>query len=248
MRRLLLLLLLNLCILQSISLRAQYYYYNDKYKNTDWVVDLGGSVGIMNSLTDIGGKKGIGKKFIKDLNWNMTRPAFGLYAMGMYKDVLGVRLEGAFGTIRSYDSILKKVGPSTMGRYERNLSFKSNIAEVHLTAEVHPFFFTIYEEGKAPFFSPYVVAGIGFFTFNPQAYLNGQWHFLHPLRTEGQGFAEYPDREPYKITQLNIPLGIGLKYELGSFVSARLEFLYRILFTDYIDDASQVDSIASDSA
>ncbi len=243
MGRLLVLLSLKLCILQSISVRAQFYYYNQKYYNTEWLFEMGASAGIMNSLTDIGGKKGIGKKFIKDLNWEMTRPGFGLYAMGTYKDILGVRLEGSFGSIRSYDSILKKVGPSTQGRYERNLSFKSNIAEVHIAAELHPLFFKRYEEGKAPLLSPYVVAGIGFFTFNPQAYFNGDWHYLHPLRTEGQGFSEYPDRKTYSLTQLDIPLGMGVKYEFSPFVSGRLEFLYRILFTDYIDDASQVDYV-----
>src|SRR5258706_6152582 len=116
MRRSFVLLLSYLCMLQRIPVHSQYYYYNDKYYNTDWVIEFGGSAGIMNSLTDIGGRKGIGKKFFRDLNWKMTKPGFALYAMGMYKDVLGVRLEGTFGTIGSYDSILKKVGPSTFGR------------------------------------------------------------------------------------------------------------------------------------
>jgi hypothetical protein len=235
--------LLSLFLAQAVPVHGQYYYYNNKYFNSDWVIELGASAGVINSLTDIGGKKGTGKKFIKDLNWKMTKPAFGIYVMGVYKDVLGVRLEGTFGTIRSYDSILKKVGPSTFGRYERNLSFKTNITEISLAFEVHPFFLKRYEENEAPRFSPYAVAGVGLFTFNPQAYLNGKWHYLHPLRTEGQGFAEYPDRERYKLTQLNVPLGIGVKYELGSFASARLEFLYRVLFTDYVDDASHVDYI-----
>ena len=243
MKRPLVSVLVYLSVLQSHPAAAQYYYYNDKYIGSDWVFELGGSAGIMNSLTDIGGKKGIGKKFIKDLNWKMTKPSFSIYAIGMYRDVIGIRIEGTFGSIRSYDSVLKKAGPSTFGRYERNLSFKSTIADIQLAAEIHPFFFKNYEEGKAPLFSPYVVAGIGFFSFNPRAYLNGQWHYLHPLRTEGQGFAEYPGRQPYKLTQLNVPLGIGIKYELSAFLNARLEFMYRILFTDYLDDASNVDYI-----
>ncbi len=243
MRRALILLSLYISVVNTNPAHAQYYYYNDKYVGTDWVIELGGSVGIINSLTDLGGKKGLGKKFIKDLNWKMTKPSFGIFVVGMYRDVIGVRLEGTFGTVRSYDSILKKVAPSTLGRYERNLSFKSNITEVQLGLEVHPLFFKQYEEGEAPKMSPYVVAGVGLFTYNPQAYLNGQWHYLHPLRTEGQGFPEYPDRKQYKLTQLNVPLGIGAKYELNSILSARLEFVYRILFTDYLDDASNADYI-----
>jgi hypothetical protein len=232
-----------LCILQTKPAGAQYYYNNDKYYDNDWVVEFGGSLGIMNSLTDIGGKKGIGKRFIKDLNWKMTKPCFSLYGIAMYKNFIGVRLEATFGNIQSYDSILKKVGPSTHGRYERNLSFKSSIMDFQLVAEVHPLFFKIYDEGKVPFWSPYIVAGIGYFSFNPQAKLNDQWYFLHPLRTEGEGFEEYPERKAYSLNQLNIPLGVGVKYEISSVINARLEMVYRVLFTDYLDDASQMDYI-----
>ncbi|HET6995693.1 MAG TPA: DUF6089 family protein [Chitinophagaceae bacterium] len=236
-------LLACLCILRTHPACAQYYYYNDKYYNGEWLVELGGSAGIMNSLTDIGGKKGIGKKFIKDLNWKMTKPSFGLYVVATYKDVLGVRLEATFGSVQSYDSILKKVATSTFGRYERNLSFRSTIRDFQLVAELHPLFFKIYDEGKVPRWSPYVSAGIGYFVFNPQAQLNNEWYYLHPLRTEGQGFAEYPNRKTYSLTQVNIPLGLGVKYEVSPWISARLEFAYRILFTDYLDDASNEDYV-----
>jgi len=243
MRRSFMLLFIYLCVLRTIPVQGQYYYYNDKYYGSDWVIELGGSAGIMNSLTDLGGKKGTGKKFIKDLNWKVSRPSFSIYAIAMYKDAIGVRLEGTFGNVRSYDSILKKVGPSTFGRYERNLSFKSNVTDIQLVAEVHPFFFKNYEEGKAPLWSPYIVAGIGYFSFNPQARLNNEWYSLQPLHTEGQGFAEYPDRKPYKLNQVNIPLGFGVKYELNSSFNLRLEFVHRTLFTDYLDDVSNVDYI-----
>ena len=53
--------------------------------------------------------------------------------MAMYKDAIGVRLEGTFGQVTGFDSILKNVGPSTFGRYERNLSFKSRISELQLS-------------------------------------------------------------------------------------------------------------------
>jgi Domain of unknown function (DUF6089) len=243
MKRLFVYILVFLCLFRSVPSAAQYYYLNDKYYSSALVVEVGGSIGIMNSLTDIGGKKGIGKGFLKDLNMNFTKPALGLYAIGMYKDAFGVRLEATFGKIQSNDSILKSAAPSTFGRYERNLSFRSNITDIQLAMEVHPLFFKHYDEGKAPYFSPYLVAGIGLFTFNPEANLNGHWYALHPLRTEGEGFKEYPDRKSYNLTQINIPLGIGVKYELGSSMNLRLEIVHRILFTDYLDDASNVDYI-----
>jgi hypothetical protein len=243
MKRLFVPAMVYLCVLQVLPTAAQYYYYNEKYYNSDILLEAGASFGIMNSLTDLGGRKGIGKRFIKDLNWKVAKPSFGIFAVAMYRDVLGIRLEGTVGKVGSYDSILKSVGPSTFGRYERNLSFRSNITDIQLSAEVHPLFFKYYDEGEAPLISPYAVAGFGLFSFNPQANLNGQWHSLQPLRTEGQGFSEYPNRKPYKLTQLNIPVGVGVKYEINSFLNARLEIVHRFLFTDYLDDVSNVDYI-----
>ncbi len=221
-----------------LPLYAQYYYLNDQYYGTDMTLEVGGSVGAMNALTDVGGRKGIGKGFIKDLTLKTTRPSFSVYALAMYKEVIGLRIEGTFGSVVGYDSILKKDAASTFGRYERNLSFRSKINDFQLSFELHPLFFKSYEEDKAPYFSPYLVAGVGFFTFNPQAKLNDTWYDLQPLRTEGQGFSQYPDSKPYKLGQFNIPLGLGLRYELGPSLNARLEIVHRFLFTDYLDDVS----------
>ncbi len=228
-----------LFLLNNLSLHAQYYYYNNKYYDAPWVIEAGGSFGIMNSLTDLGGKKGIGKNFIKDLNWKNVRPGLSIYVMGMYQYALGVKLEASFGAVQGADSILKPVAASTFGRYERNLSFKSPITDIQLALEIHPLFFRNYEENESPRISPYIVAGIGFFSFEPKAQLNGRWYSLQPLRTEGQGFAEYPDRKPYKLHQINFPAGIGLKYEVNSFLNARLEIVHRVLLTDYLDDVSR---------
>lgn len=230
---------LIICALMSgKAAYSQYYFLNDRYYGQDLTFELGGSVGAMNAFTDLGGNKGIGKNFIKDLNVKNTRPSFGLYALATYREAIGVRLEGTFGSIQAYDSILKKDAKSTFGRYERNLSFKSRITDVQLSFEIHPLFFKQYQEDEAPYFSPYIVAGIGYYSFNPQAQLNGKWYDLQPLRTEGQGFAQYPNSKPYKLNQINVPVGIGLRYELTPSVYTRLEVVHRFLFTDYLDDVS----------
>lgn len=222
----------------SQPLKAQYYYYNDKYYDNAVVIELGVTGGIMNSLTDIGGRKGAGKKFIKDLVWKNSKPSFGLYVMANYLDKLAVRLEGTFGQVVAFDSILKGVKSSTGGRYERNLSFKSKIADFQLGIEVHPLMFKDYDEENPPRLSPYALVGVGYFSFDPQAKLNGQWYALQPLRTEGQGFTEYPDRKSYSLSQINFATGLGFKYEINELFNARLELNYRILTTDYLDDVS----------
>lgn len=236
MRKLLILAFIA-CTLIKEPLKAQYYFYNDKYYENEVVVELGLTGGLMNSLTDLGGKKGIGKNFVKDFRWATSRPSYGLYAMAMYKSMIGVRLEGTFGEVVGYDSILKDVASSTFGRYERNLSFKSKISEIQLAVEFHPITLFNFEDAPPPF-SPYVLAGIGRYSFDPQAELRGQWYALKPLSTEGQGFKEYKDRSPYELTQFNVAAGLGLRYEINSLINARLEFVHRFLNTDYLDDVS----------
>jgi hypothetical protein len=81
------------------------------------------------------------------------------------------------------------------------------------------------------------------FKFRPQAQYespNGstRWVDLQPLRTEGQGMMEYPDRKPYKLTQLEIPMGFGAKYYMSDNTYIGFEILHRKTFTDYIDDVS----------
>lgn len=221
---------------------AQYYFYDNKYYDNPLNFEIGGSVGIMNCLTDVGGRKGIGKKFIKDVNLGNNQLAGSVYLSANYKYAVSLRAEATFGQVKASDAVLQNVKASTFGRYERNLSFRSNITEFMVAAEIHPLFiFNKYDgdnDKEPPLFSPYLLAGVGFYSFNPQAQLNGKWVDLQPLSTEGQGFKEYPERKVYKLKQTSIPVGIGVRYEWGSAFNVRAEFVYRILSTDYLDDVS----------
>jgi hypothetical protein len=219
--------------------KAQYFYSNEKYYYNSFAAEAGVSIGLMNALTDLGGNKGTGKPFIKDLNLRSSQLCSGGYIAVNYKDAVTLKLEGTFGKLTGYDSILKNVKASTFGRYERNLSFQTKITDFMLAAEIHPLFFkTDWGNNEPPKISPYAVFGIGFFSFNPQAKLNGQWIDLQPLRTEGQGFTEYPDNKIYKLKQINIPIGMGFRYEISSVFNTRIELVHRILRTDYLDDVS----------
>jgi hypothetical protein len=236
-------LLISIAVLLTVALQkvtAQYYFYDNSTYNTAVMFEVGGSLGVMNCFTDIGGKKGLGGKFVKDLNIGNNQFNGSLYLTATYKEAVAIRIEGTLGQVKAYDSILKDV-QSTTSRYNRNLSFRSKISEISAVAEFYPFFiFTNWanRDDYPPSYSPYLIAGIGYYTFNPQTTLNGRTVDLQPLSTEGQGFKEYPDRKPYKLHQMNFPVGIGVKYELSSLLNLRGEFLYRILATDYLDDLS----------
>jgi opacity protein-like surface antigen len=220
---------------------AQYYFFDDTYFDKPVLYEAGISANAMNCLTDLGGKKGIGKKFIKDLNTGYTHFSGGIFFSASYKNMFSMRLEGTFGQISGDDKILVGITDIAKQRYNRNQSFRSNISEATLMLEAHPLFIFVdwlAKDKTAPRYSPYVIGGIGYFSFNPQTKVGNRWVDLQPLHTEGQGFAEYPDRKEYKLNQLMIPLGAGVKYELTPLINVRAEFLYRKTFTDYIDDVS----------
>lgn len=222
------------------ALYAQYFYDENNY-NTPLIYEAGASLGFMNCLTDMGGSKGLGGHFIKDVNMGNNQLCGTWYFNAVYKEAIGIRLEGTIGSVKAYDSILKSVQLSTSGRYERNLSFKSDILEVSLLTEIYPLFIFIdwqNRESSPPKISPYLLGGIGFFSFNPTTILQGKQIDLQPLSTEGQGFSEYSERKRYKLQQINFPVGAGIKYELSATVNLRAEGVYRILSTDYLDDVS----------
>jgi hypothetical protein len=91
---------------------------------------------------------------------------------------------------------------------------------------------------------------VAIFSFNPKAKYEGPWqtttqgepysgwYELQPLGTEGQGTTEYPDREPYALTQVSLPFGMGIKWNFTQTLSLSLEWGMRKTFTDYIDDVS----------
>jgi len=232
-----------LLLAYSNNAAAQYYFYDDDYYDNPVTFEVGASIGAINCLTDIGGTKGIGKRFVKDLNLGKTNFCGEIYINAMYKNAVALRLEGAFGQISANDNVLANVDPLDIAwqRYNRNTSFRSKISEVSLTLELHPLFIFInYEdrESDPPRLSPYLLAGVGYFSFNPQTDLKGKWIDLQPLSLEGQGFTKYTDLKTYKLQQMNFPLGLGVKYELSPLVNLRGEFVYRVLQTDYLDDVS----------
>lgn len=241
-----LLLISVICSLSLVSnnVSAQYYFYNDDYYYSPISYEVGASVGVMNCMTDLGGKAGIGKKFTKDLNMGYNNLAFGGFFSATYKQAVGLRLEATFGKVSASDEALKSFATSNdpaSARYHRNLNFESSITEFSLLTEVHPLFiFMNWEESEdgPPRFSPYLLGGVGMFSFNPKAKLGNNLVELQPLSTEGQGFAEYPDRPVYKLKQMNYPWGLGLKYEVSPLLNLRAEFVYRTLTTDYLDDCS----------
>jgi len=119
----------------------------------------------------------------------------------------------------------------------RNLSFNTNVWELSLRGDFNFFRFL---PGDPDFnFTPFISLGVGVFSYDPYAYLQGQKYLLRPLGTEGQGSALYPDRKPYGSMALCIPIGVGFKYALNDRFNIGLEITHRFTTTDYLDDVSK---------
>ncbi len=117
----------------------------------------------------------------------------------------------------------------------RNLNFKSSITEIAGILEIH---FLPYEIGsKRKFGTPYLFFGLSYFKMNPMGKYNDDWIELQSLATEGQGTSAN-DKNPYKLNQISIPFGVGVKLNINSRIAIGLEYGLRKTFTDYIDDIS----------
>lgn len=171
-------------------------------------------------------------------HFQQIEPAGGLIFRYNAHSRLALRLTAFYGNVRGDDSR----SPYDFQR-NRNLSFRSPIIEVAAGFEFNYF---QYEVGNKKYWiTSYMFGGIGGFYMNPKANLNGEWVELRPLGTEGQGTA-LSSKKPYPLTQLAVPMGLGLKMSIGKRVSIGIEYGLRWTFTDYIDDVSgsYVDPVA----
>jgi hypothetical protein len=228
----------------SSPLKAQgYYFYDANHFEPSWVLELSANLGGMNCVTDIGGSK-TGKQGIGAYTFRTTKPGGGLTLSATHKDYIAFRLDLVAGKVEAHDSLLKGATHySAVGRYDRNLNFRSSIFQVFAGAEFHPLFLRDYQinDRYMPRLSPYLLAGIGFAKFNPQVLVEDSWIPVKPLSLEGQGFEEYPDRKPYNTNTLTFPLGVGFRYEASRTITLRLEFINNFTTTDYLDDVSKGD-------
>lgn len=226
----------------AFSAKSQFYYHNNYRSDHQWEADV--NIGPSNFLGDVGGGKGKGTLFLKDINTKSTKLFYGANITYYPNQWLGIRASINTGNIQGYDSLIKTNTSVEANRKKRNLGFRSPITEGLLSFEIYPLaFITRKESFFNANFRPYVFAGIGGFHFNPQAqYTDGNgkktWVDLKDLHLEGQGFAEYPNRKEYSNYAVCIPFGLGFKYFLNDNVYVGAEIMQRYTFTDYVDDVS----------
>ncbi len=145
-----------------------------------------------------------------------------------FSTAIAAKAQISYGNIQAWDY--------ASGIRNRNLHFKSHIAEFALTGELD--IMALLRKGE-PIrkISPFLFGGVSVFHFNPKARLDGKWHELQPLGTEGQNLDGY-NRDPYSLIQVAIPFGLDLRHNMSQKFFMGTEIGFRKTFTDYIDDVS----------
>ena len=193
-----------LLLLIGSATYAQYNFRRTQikpvYSSMQNTTELGINLGMNAFMGDLGGTAGKGEPFSKDLNGISMRPLLGL-SYGYYpKSWLKVNATFNYTTNAGADSVIKTKIHQSLGRFERNLSFRSRVEELSVNVELYPLQL-LNPTHRETLLKPFVGVGLGGFHFNPKAELNGQWIALKPLHLEGEGFPEYPDSKNYSLYQ-----------------------------------------------
>ena len=167
-----------------------------------------------------------------DYHFNTPKVAFGVFFRKQVTDYIAVRIQGQFAQL-GYSDIY-----NTQNAFDlrRNLSFNTNVWQLGFQGD---FNFLRFIPGDGDHRStPYLTIGVGMFSFDPYAYLDGQKYYLRELGTEGQAVG-YDGRKPYNNIAMYIPLGLGYKYNLNPKMNIGFEIVYNFTTTDYLDDVSK---------
>lgn len=176
-----------------------------------------------------------------DLSPRKSRFSFSPGRLGL-ATMFGTKLNNTFRL--NLKAMIGQIGGSDEdskldSRKRRNLSFDSPIYELGINTEIS--FNSFLKKLDKYGINIYYTTGINVFKFSPKAKLrtsSGKFELidLQALGTEGQGLPGFDEK--YPLIQINIPFGIGLKFQLFDNVDLGFEFAPRLIFSDYIDDVS----------
>jgi hypothetical protein len=196
--------------------------------HSQFLWDAGVKIGGSNYLGDIGGGAGTRRNFLPDMKLGETKLSAGAFVRYAWFENVSVMLSYNYGRIAGDDKL-----SSNPGRHDRNLSFRNDIHELALQGEVY--FYTNEDIGHSytfrNTFRAYAGLGVAGFYHNPEAYYQGTWYALRPLKTEGEA-------KPYAKYCVAIPASIGCFFTFNKHYRIGWDFCLRTTFTDYLDDVS----------
>lgn len=223
----------------------------------EYVEPPGWSIGATCGLADLWGDVGtqsIVDHYANSNYWGSPHFMGGLFARYSAHPGFAMRLGVNYGSLYANDNWNKNkaeqastIEDDAYQRYVRNLSVRSNVWEASFLVEITPRRLNYHSNGARKRFQPYLLLGVAGFHFKPQAkyidksgndrgYVN-----LYDLHIEGDGLPSdvYNDApKKYSLWQLAVPMGIGMKWDIGKRLAIGIEYVYRYTFTDYLDNVS----------
>lgn len=203
-------------LLSAATTYAQYTSLYDSYSNDG---EFGVGVGLGHYFGDLNTRAAI----------NRPKFAGGIYFIKQFNNYVGLRVSGDYAFL-GYSDVYSK----NEAQKRRNLSFNSNVWELALSGYFNFFRFIPGVSGYK--FTPYLSLGVGVFSYDPYAYLNGTKYYLRPLGTEGQNVDS--TKKQYGTMAFCIPFSVGFKYSITESMNIFAEVGYRFTTTDYLDDVS----------
>jgi len=225
-----------LLLFVSLSASSQQTYDINGLRDLTNYWEINGTIGANAFLGDLGGNLGIGRDLLKDYMLKTNKLLWGLSGTYNVNNYFAVNFGFNITKVVGVDSFIHNAGGMERWRWYRNLSFRSNIQEAYASFTFYPVMYLHRKTIELHRWDPFISSGIGVMHFNPQTYYNGQWVNLKPLHLEGEGFAEYPDRKPYSLVKIYVPLDLGVKYYFNNKWALAGGVASRLSFTDYIDD------------
>jgi hypothetical protein len=207
------------CTFQSHAQRSR---FGTKYVPPFGVVSIIGGVGVAYYTGEL--SDGVN---MKHLGLGPSLSLGGLYRL---TENVSARAEVRFYQVSQDQQFSKK--------FEKNLSFRTRNPDISLGIQADLFSFN-----RKARVNPYLFGGIGVTYLTPKAKLDGEWHSLAPLTTEGISY----NRVPLVITG-----GIGVTVSVTDRLGLGLELCNNFLRSDYLDDVSTFypnpDALPSDLA
>jgi hypothetical protein len=215
-------------------------------------VSLGFNFGMSDLWGDVGTKSMI-DHYTNNKYTDLLHYMGGLMFRYSLHPALAARLSVNYGTLFATDEWnlqqAKKASSlqdDYVQRYARYQDIKDNVWETSLTFEFTPLRLGN-PLGKAAQHRGqfYLLAGIGYFHFQPYSHYTDpetkvtSWVKIYDLHLEGDGFSNMPDAPAkYSLWQLEIPLGVGYKKDIGEHLNVGIQWQWRMTMFDYLDGVS----------
>jgi hypothetical protein len=218
-----------------------------------YVEHPGVSVGVNFGLADLWGDVGTQgpiDHYVNERYWSKPHFMGGIFMRFVKHPSWALRLNLNYGTLYANDDWnltkaeeAKSIEEDAYQRYLRNQDARANVWEGTVMLEISPLRFNSESKMAQKSMQPYIAFGAGGFHFRPQTSLidpitgRKKWVETKELRLEGEGI-DNSGAVATNLWQVCVPVGLGLRWDIGRDMNIGVEWLYRFTTTDRLDNVS----------